>query len=148
MKEIRIAKLLAEKRQSEAKRGEVHVYSPEARREREKIDDAIKIAQGKSRERTIEAWDILYDLIDIEKRLSLPKRLLEGVQADIDRNAQDFPSAYGHQAFSTHYRVVYRGGFWRLVDVRRLPCRRSGLSTILSLPDAAKDELLYKLTHF
>ena len=101
-----------------------------------KIDDAIKIAEGRARERTITAERIAKACIRIEDELSIPKKALEGVTAHVDLHACVFPNAYKYTPMSTQFTVVYRNGSWRLTDICRDDCNHKNSFYIVHTEDS------------
>ena len=103
--------------------------------EKDKIAAAIKLAEGRSRERTVTPDDILNAIEMAEKVWKLPTRLMTGIKIDVDINAQNFPRRYKWSAESTHFTAEHRGSRWYLTDIRRAPCRRYGHNIIAQIPD-------------
>lgn len=87
--------------------------------ESEKLTRAIEDAEGRSTARTIDAKMVLNSLNEIEKKLNIPKRYLEGCTVYVDLNAQEFPKAYKYTPESTHYSSTYKNGSWRITEIWR-----------------------------
>ena len=70
MKEINLKKFFAAMKKKDA---------DAVRIESEKIDAAIAAAEGKAKVRTITAKDIYNAITEVESRLDIPKKSLEGI---------------------------------------------------------------------
>ncbi len=84
---------------------------------------AISVVEGRACVRTIRAIDVCRALRDIERKLALPKVALEGVEVDVDLNAQTFPRAYKWQPDSTQFKAIYRNRHWSVTEIGRERCR-------------------------
>lgn len=107
-----------------------------------RIEAIIEEAQGRARERLLTFDDIVKATEEIEKKLGITKKSLEGTIADIDIHAQDFPRSYKYRAESTQFLVEYRGGKWRLNSVIRHYTRGRLHTYQLILSDTAKAAVL------
>ena len=111
-------------------------------RNRAKIEKAIVEAQGKSRERTITADDVLEFCTRILGMYAavydIHKTDLEGSSFDVDRYAQDFPKAYKWRPTSTQFHVIYEKGRFVLLSVTRDYTRPSGKKVIADLSERTK----------
>jgi len=107
----------------------------------EKINAAIKAAEGKATARKITADDII-DCVDrINRHLGIPKCKMDGCAAYCDVNAQRYPNAYRGIPQSTQFRAENIRGNWYLTDVSR--CNQTGtVAVLLDLTDAAKAAIL------
>ena len=114
---------------------------------KEKINDAIKKAEGKARERTITANDIFWMVKNIEENLGIPKSKMLGVVATVDYHAQKFPNAYKYPPYSTHVVLEKVSTGWAVVDIRRNITRRNK-RFVIELTNEAKEELIYKHSSF
>lgn len=85
----------------------------------DRINEAIKKAEGRATARTVTAKDILKAVEDLEHKLGILKKDMEGITAVIDVNAQDFPRAYKYTPDSTIVEIVRKKSGWSLVDVER-----------------------------
>lgn len=83
------------------------------------IGAALTDAQGKARVRTITASDIAVALDEVERRLDISKRAMDGIHVTIDPNAQNFPNAYKGIPTSTIFRATYKRDHWTLDAIWR-----------------------------
>lgn len=114
----------------------------------EKLSAALDEVQKFSRVRTITVEDIRDTLADVEKRLNITKKALEGAQVRADINAQNFPSAYKYTPESTVFRAVFRGGKWRIAAIARERTDRAGHGIRIALSDEGKRAALAVLTTY
>ena len=113
-----------------------------ADRNRDKITEAIKAAEGRSRERTITA-DQVFEFCDkIAKLYRIHKKDLEGSTFYVDRYAQNFPAAYKYRAQSTHFTVRYEKGRFLLTDVCRDYTRRDTQRVLADLSQTTKAAII------
>lgn len=75
--------------------------------------------EGRATARTVAAKDILKAIEDLEHKLGILKKDMEGITAVIDVNAQDFPRAYKYTPDSTIVEIVCKKSSWSLVSVER-----------------------------
>ncbi len=106
------------------------------------ITQVIKEAEGRARERTITAQDVVDACIEVEKALRIPKCALDGVQIVVDVNAQSFPNAYKYVPESTHFKATYKGRCWRLDSVERSKCNGPTTRIRVIHTDASKSALI------
>ena len=109
---------------------------------REKIEQSIKAAEGRATARTIDYSHIEHFIKRIEKRLNIPKKSMRGIVARVDYWADDFPKAYKHTPYSTHFIIEKVATGWALVDVSRERTRRATQECILSLTEEAKKAII------
>ena len=115
---------------------------------RGKIEKMIKEAEGRSRERTINFDDILWAINKIECKLDIPKTHMEGIAADVDVNAQNFPKAYKYTPKSTQFYMVKKKSGWDLVNVVRDITNGENRGFHLKLTDKAKEVLISRHSMF
>ena len=113
-----------------------------------KIIDAIQSAEGRASARTILPWDIARKLNEIEDKLGIAKKALEGVSVDVDIHAQDFPKAYKYTPESTQFSAVFRGGSWRITNIERNSTRRYGREVVVTHTDESRKAILDRFTTF
>jgi hypothetical protein len=116
--------------------------------ELDKLNAIIAGEEGRAKERRIDARMVCEAIEQIEDRLSLPKKRMEGIVAEVDMNAQDFPSAYKWKAQSTRFRMEYRKGSWRILSIYRADCRREKARYMLNLTEDARQAILERHTVF
>ena len=108
-------------------------------RNMEKIEAAIEEAQGKARERRINAADVRSAYYVIEHELGIPKVALEGVSYSVDIYAQNFPRAYKHRAESMQFTLAFSKGSWRVSKITRAYTKNAGHRyECLALPEKAQ----------
>lgn len=116
---------------------------------RERIDKAIREAEGMATMRKLTYAAVLVAIERIEAKLNLPKARMEGVSFHVDTWAQDFPNAYGFPAVSTQFNLTLSGGKWRISDIKRAEVQRAGRKCqCIEMPEALKDALLEKYKTF
>lgn len=113
-----------------------------AERNRDKIAEAIKAAEGRSHERTITADHIFEFCNVIAKLYRVHKKDLEGSTFYVDRYAQNFPAAYKYRAQSTHFTVRYEKGRFLLTEVCRDYTRRESRRVLADLSQATKAAII------
>lgn len=115
---------------------------------REKIEAAVRDAEGKSRVRTVAYRDILQDIETIDKMfVGLSKKDKTGLTVSCDPNAQSFPNAYKGIPMSTTYVLTYRNGSWRISEIGRSQthaCRH----VVREMPETVKQYLIDRYTRF
>ncbi len=109
---------------------------------KEKIISIIDAAQARARERKITYKDILKAIKEIESKLGITKKALEGTRASVDVHAQDFARAYRFRAESTHFKIIYEKKSWRLISVSRKETRGRLHTYEITLSDTAKAAIL------
>ena len=114
----------------------------------EKILAAIVEAEGRASVRVITPDDISNAIISIEKKLSITKKAMDGVSAEVDYNAQHFPNAYKYTPESTFFEAAYRKGTWYITNIYRGRTRGASNAISLYLPDAAKTAIVTSHTNF
>ena len=114
----------------------------------EKLNLAIIEAEKRCTVRCIGVYDICKTLIEIEQRLNITKKSMEGVRIFVDYHAQNFPSAYKYRPESTVFEAEYRKGSWRITDIRRGGTRRSGHGIKITLTEEAQKAVLDRLTEY
>ena len=114
----------------------------------EKLNLAIIEAEKRCTVRCIGVYDICKTLIEIEQRLNITKKSMEGVRIFVDYHAQNFPNAYKYRPESTVFEAVYRKGSWRITDIRRGGTKRSGHGIKITLTEEAQKAVLDRLTEY
>lgn len=111
-----------------------------------RIEDAIRKAEGKSTSRTISADKIINAVEKINNKLGISKQDLIGVKAEVDLNAQKLPSAYKWTAMSTHFTIEGCASGWALINVKRAYLWQRKDEVIINLTDKAKDAIVKNLS--
>ena len=112
----------------------------------ERINEAIKQAEGRAKERRIKYENIDYAIFEIEKKLDIPRVAMLGIMVDIDCNAQKFPNAYKYTPESTHAVVKKTASGWNLIGVHRGVCRTKKF--MVTLTEVAKQALIERCERF
>lgn len=115
---------------------------------RDKINAAIKEAEGRATARTINYDDIVDDITNIETKLNIAKKHMTGCYAWVDHNAQAFPSAYKYKPESTHYCIQRTASGWVLVSVDRMTTNSPSGRYELELTEEAQDAILESMMRF
>lgn len=111
-----------------------------------RIEDAIKEAEGRATERTIDYLDLTYAIKEIEKKLDIPKVSMTGIIAHIDYHAQTFAKAYKYTPSSTHAVVKKTASGWNLIGVHRNVCHTKRY--MLNLTETAIQALIERVEKF
>lgn len=107
------------------------------------LETALKEAQGRATTKTLEPKEVFYELSFIEDRLPrMTKKDMEGITISVDPYAQDKPRAYKYTMVSTQFSAIYKGGSWRITEIRRAETRRSGHGFKVTLTEQAKAAIL------
>lgn len=114
----------------------------------EKINSFIAEKEGKARERKVEYSDIVSAIAAIEKKLGIPKKCMEGITAEIDIHAQDFPNAYKWRAESTQITILRKSSGWYLTYVSRYYTKRESQRYMVTLTEQAKDAIITSMKQF
>lgn len=85
----------------------------------DKLQAELDAVQKRTTERNITIDDIVSALLEIEEKLSIPKKSMNGIRVFVDCNAQSFPNAYKYTPKSTQFWAVYRNGSWRVDEIAR-----------------------------
>lgn len=107
------------------------------------LETALKEAQGRATTKTLEPMDVFYELSFIEDRLPrMTKKDMEGITINVDPYAQDKPRAYKYTMVSTQFSAIYKGGSWRITEIRRAETRRRGHGYKVTLTEQAKAAII------
>lgn len=114
----------------------------------QKIMNAFCEKQGRATVRDIYDFSQIEDIVNkIEKRLSIPKKSMNGIYIHYDHR-QHFPNAYKYRPESTHFDLINKGGKWYidLDSVQRATCpnKNTDYPYTIALSDTAKEEILKK----
>ena len=116
--------------------------------ERKKIDRLIREVEGRATVRRATAQDLVWYLIEINDKLSIPKTHMNGISARLGPNAQNFARSYKYCPRSTQFTCEYKNGTWRLLDIERGYCKRDGHATELDLTKEAEVAIVQKYRHW
>lgn len=109
---------------------------------KEKINAAIKAAEGRATARTIKFYDIECAIERIEKKLGIPAAHMRGIRALVDVNAQKFPAAYNFTPESTHFRLERFASGWAVTDIWRGRTEGPKKTYQMILTDEAKEAII------
>ena len=112
---------------------------------KEKLEAALKEAQGRATARTIDVDRILSVLKYVEERLGIGKAALKGTKVHFT-GAEKFAKAYRYTPESTHFEAVHSGKTWFVTSITRDTCpqRQDAIDVVLS--ETAKDAVLKSLS--
>ena len=111
---------------------------------RAKIEKALDEVQKRCTVRTIDYYDIVDELKDVNRQFSklCTKKAFENTEALIDVNGQIFPNSYKFSPYSTQFRAVYLKSKWRLTYIGRDFCKTYNQRWHISLSEPAKECIL------
>lgn len=115
---------------------------------KEKINQAIKDAEGRASARTITYDDIIQDIKNVEQTLGIAKKDMVGIEVDVDHHAQNFPNAYKYTPESTQYIIRKKASGWELLSVDRYRTRREGHRYNVKLTAEAKAAIIKRMSDF
>lgn len=109
------------------------------------INEAIRAAEGRAKERRINVECILDAIHDVEDLLNINKKAMEGITVDCDPNAQHFPRAYKYIPESTQFTIKFEHDKWWLTDIRRENCRNTK-KAVIHHTEASKAALIERFS--
>lgn len=86
--------------------------------------------------------EIVKSFAEIEDRLGIPKKSMDGTKVRVDLNSQDFPGAYKGCPESTQFTAVNVKGRWTVIDISRDDCRRLYNRVSVELSEMAKAAII------
>ena len=136
---IRVNSLMSvsdrEKERCEIQQANAHKAFKETTEDLTKILDEV---QHRCSARIITARDICRALRQIDGKLDITKKAMDGVTVAVDLNAQNFPNKYKGIPMSTIFEARYKSGSWRITDIYRAETRRWSRRCTINLTDEAK----------
>lgn len=114
----------------------------------DKINAAIKEAEGRASVRTVTFTEVMKSVKHIEMTLGIPKTKMVGIIADVDYHAQNFPNAYKYTPESTHFCMERKNSGWVLIHVSRETTRRMTQGYRLTLTETAKAAIIESMKEF
>lgn len=112
----------------------------------EKLNAAIKEAEGRATARTISA-DVITRIIEKASR-NIPKKKLSGTIVYYD-GAEHFPYAYKYIPMSTHFEAENFNGRWYVTYIYRDVCPNRKTSSVkVSYSDTAKEYIIKEASNF
>lgn len=118
---------------------------------KERIESAIREAEGKAKVRTIDYNIIKMMIGKIEKKFNFAlKKEMEGLEVIADFHAHSYPRAYKYGPESTFVRMKYNKCSWRLTDIYRSTQRkdRSDEFWVTAMPEALEKSVIYHYISF
>ena len=107
----------------------------------EKLAIAIKEAEGRATERTVEARDIQYILNEVGD--GIPKAKLHGTKVYYS-GARHFAKSYKYRPNSTHWAAENIKGKWYVTDIHRDVCPNRRVNTVIEYSEEAKATIIYE----
>ena len=111
------------------------------------LDAILAEVQKGARARVISGQDILKALCHIEDQLGITKKALAGVKVHVDVYSQ-IPRAYKSMPKSTQFSAEFRNGHWRLTDICRATCGRSGSKYVIEHTPESKAAVVERYSRF
>ena len=105
-----------------------------------KIDNTIKLAEGKATKRLLTVEAIEKELENIVTFLGITKKALNGTSVDVNVNAQTFPSSYKYAPAATIFTALYASGSWHITYMDRCTCDNK--IARIKLSDSATEAVL------
>lgn len=115
---------------------------------KDKIEQAIKAAEGRATARTISYGRIVSTLETVEKTLGIAKSHMTGIKINVDYWAQQFPGAYDHIPYSTHFTATKTASGWKLTKVFRDKCRGKTQTHLVTLTKKAEEAIIKSKSKF
>lgn len=113
----------------------------------EKLDNAIREAEGRATARCISAKEMIEYAGDFTGAYNIAKKAMVGLVVDVDINAQDFPSAYKYTPESTHFTMEYTTSGWKAIYIGREKCRpHTQTFIVLNMPEETKTALINRFS--
>lgn len=109
---------------------------------RNRLQKELDIVQRRTTARNIDVNDLFGIIKAVEEKLGIAKGNMIGISADVDYNAQVFPSTYEYTPESTQVVVERASSGWALTKVYRDRCRRPSKKYVLDLSDTAIDAII------
>lgn len=128
-----------EKERCEFQQAEAHKAFDEATEDLTKILDEV---QHRCSARIITARDICRALRQIDGKLDITKKAMDGVTVAVDLNAQNFPGKYKGIPMSTIFEARYKSGSWRITDIYRAETRAQSNGCTVNLTEEAEAAIL------
>lgn len=116
---------------------------------RDKINAAIKEAEGKARERLMD-YDMLIKNIQIFERhyAMTTKKHWENMRVVINPHAENFPHAYKYTPYGTVCTIFRTKGKWNLVYVERDYVNGEKNFKVKNMSEETKKEIIESMTRF
>ena len=116
---------------------------------RDKINDVLTEVQRRCTVRTITVQNIFDICANLFDKYGISKKAMEGCVFCVDYHAQHFPNSYKYIPESTHIKIRYHNGNFRVVGIYRHSTTTTPNCAIrASLTDSAKEALVMRFTVF
>lgn len=113
---------------------------------KEKLNAAIRSAEGRATARTITADIIIRSAERITRNIGIPKKYMIGITAYVDYHAQDFPNAYKYTPESTQFNMIYTPSGWAVCSIERWKTHRANQAVNITLTEEAKEEIIKQIS--
>jgi len=110
------------------------------------VQPELDEVQKRAKVRTINAVDIVKALAEVEDKLLITKRDREGIEVEIDLNAQTFPNAYKGRPESTVFTAKFTKGCWKLTKIERSFVRNPHRKYLVNHTEQSKAALISRMT--
>lgn len=107
----------------------------------EKLTVAIKEAEGRATARTITPMTIKYVVGEVERKLGIAKKDMNGVRVHYT-GAQQFPNAYRYSPDSTHFEMANVRGTWYVTKIYRLNCPNRRKNIEMEIPEDVRKAIV------
>ena len=115
---------------------------------KEKLEEALAQANGKSRERIVHAEDLQKAVDRIREKFDIPKCKMEGLKIRVDLNAQSKARAYKHAMYSTFFTIEFGKTDAYLMDCERDYTEERFPFRVINFPDSVKAAICEKFNKF
>lgn len=115
---------------------------------KEKLEEALAQANGKSRERIVHVEDLQKAVGRIREKFDIPKCKMEGLKIRVDLNAQSKARAYKHAMYSTFFTIEFGKTDAYLMDCERDYTEERFPFRVINFPDSVKESICEKFNKF
>lgn len=110
-----------------------------------KLNAYLEELQARCSMRTLTAENIVNILDNVEKRIGVPKKYLEGTKVDYT-GAEVLPRSYRFYCESTHFNAYHDGKHWHITFIGRLKCPRRKNNTSVELSELTKKAIVREIS--
>lgn len=116
---------------------------------RDKINAAIKEAEGKARERLVDYDMLIASIKCFERHYEMTtKKHWEDMRVVLNPHAENFPNAYKYTPYGTVCTICRSKGKWILSNVRRDYVNNEKRFVVRNLSEETKKEIIESMTRF
>lgn len=108
------------------------------------LQSHLDVIQHRCSARCLSAESILEKFCEIENRLGITKKAMDGISIDVDICAQGFARAYNYTPESTQFKAVYKRGQWEITNIYRTTC--TSHAGHINLTDEAKAAIIENMS--